>query len=348
MPGKLFKVKGGLIHQISNKDLLAQRNSSLYSDDEKNFIKLLTIDNEALVQPLGSVTFKIQKYPSDIDINQVIKIKNNNFNEIVNHLRRVVINILKTPNVFFSDFKAGVDGDNNAIRWLPNDILNGYKVLNDGSTIPLELALQMESIIKLDVIGYSNDRFIEASTFIILEKVNNRGQTEYINVPSDFFEQYLNNVKADIIKFSTTGNNFKLFKAVKRMWSLSRITKDFYMLRRLEPLINSDLSLISQINADIESMGLIIEKYDDDSIPYDLFIHALSVIGKKISTIVDIPLDINEIIIIINSIITSINRRDRNEILRTMEDFHEYLLNILNVQSYEYLTSNNLYPFDLK
>lgn len=345
-------MSGGLIHKITNDDLIANRNPKLYSDDERKYIDLISV-RDSIVDPIGSFTYKIQKYPSDIDINQTIKIKNGNFKTIVNQLKRIAVNIMKAKNVYFSDFKAGVDvrypedRDKYILRWTIPEILLGKKVLPGNKIITLEEVLQMKSVLKLDIIVFTDGRFIETSTFFILEKLNDNGTTEFINIPANFFEMFTEELKREVLKY-TKPETLKFFKAVKRMWSLARVTKDIKMLKKLEPLINSNLSLVSQINADLETLELLLDKTND--IPIEKIIQTINSIGKRLSTIIDIKLDDNMLANELQKVkdLLSNYNGDKEGIKHIFESIHDYLLNALNSETYKYLKIHKLFPINKK
>jgi len=341
------KIKGGLIGTITDKNLLAPKNENLYTDDEKQFMELIKIKHDSVMIPIGSFTQKIQSKPSDIDINQIIIINNNSIDQFIIDLQNIIININVTPNVYFSDFKAGIDErfpdvkDKYILRWSPEEIITGYKILDGNIKMTLKEALQMKSIVKLDIIIFINDRFIEESTFYILVNVSGEEQ-HFINLPDNYFELFIGALKNDIYKYSQA-DTFKLLKSVKRMWSLARIKKDIEMLRKLSPMITSNLFLLSQINADLETMGLLADKVDNP--PIKLLLKAINLIGKNLSTIADIDLDDNKIINILNNIkILLTDGYNNEEFEKLLSMLHDYLLDVINKETVEYMEQNNLLP----
>lgn len=343
---------GGLIHRISNRELLATRDPKYYTEDEKRYIELLSVD-DSTVQPLGSFTFKVQKYPSDIDINQTVKIRHNNFKIMAQNLRNIAIKLIGMKNVFFSDLKLGIDErypddkEKFIIRWTPTDLIKGFKILPHNKVLTIEEALQMKSVIKLDIIGFTDNRFIEASTFFVLEKINDDGSTTFVNIPDDFFEKYIGALKDEVYKY-THEPNIKYFKAVKRMWSLARITKDMATLRKLEPMINSNLSLLGQVNADIETLILLVEKthhLPTNKKPFEEIGKTLNSIGRRISTITDIDIDDPFVIEKLEAARSLIHAYDHG-IISELEELHDYILSVINDESIKYMKKHKLYPID--
>lgn len=341
-------MKGGLIHEVNNKELLGNRDKNLYTEEEKKFISLLRIEHNSILNPIGSFTYKIQKYYSDIDINQIIKIKNDDFDLMIKDLQNIIKKIIFEPLVYFSDFKAGIDNrypddrDKYIIRWSIPDILRGYKWLPDNKLLSLKDALKMKSIVKLDIIAFTENRFIEASTFFILEKINENGSSEFINIPNNFFEIFTNQLKEEILKY-TKKDSLKYFKTVKRMFSLARVKKDYKMLQKLEPLINSNLSLLGQINADLETIELLYEKAH--KLPIKEMLLTMDSISKRLSTIADIKLDYNFLINKLSNIKNSLKSGDI-DISSDVIDIHDYLINVMNKETLQYMKRNKLYPID--
>ena len=57
-------------------------------------------------------------------------LKYNSNNEIfISKLQHIIKGVIKNKNVYFSDFKAGVNADGSAIRWKPREILAVKKKL---------------------------------------------------------------------------------------------------------------------------------------------------------------------------------------------------------------------------
>ncbi len=352
LKGKATTVYGGIINHYDDEALLKSRNPEYYTDDEKDIIDILKINNDdsTIIQPVGSFTYSIQKYPSDIDLNQLVSITD--ISTFVKDLKKLIRKIEKNScskdrSVFFTDFKAGKNPNDSekGLKWSAKQILDGEQVV-DGKTILLEDSLLEQSVIKLDIviISHESNRIIEASTFFILLSSSTG---EYINVPQNFFDLFVDGVKNDILKYSTQGENFKLFKAIKRMWSLARLKKDINMLQKLAPIIDSSLSILSQINADMETIILLIEKYGKSVVKTDGIQNVLNGFEKRLSTIVDVNEVMNSFDDIASNIealkdLSSKGWGTRAE--EILEHLHDQLLSIINNESFEFIKSIGLWP----
>jgi hypothetical protein len=91
-------------------NFLAPRSPEVYSRKTQELIDLVTIDKS--VNPVGSQKYKVHRYPGDIDIFEQVKVccsLEEAQNKIVQHFQDLARNIYYTPNVYFGDFKAGLD-----------------------------------------------------------------------------------------------------------------------------------------------------------------------------------------------------------------------------------------------
>lgn len=326
---------GGLVHNFTDDSLYKSRLEDQYTDDEKYLIDLLRVNQNSIMVPIGSFTYSIQKYPSDIDINETVTVTD--INSFVNDFKELISKIIswnddnkdEQKRIYFSDFKAGFK-DSEQIHWSACDILKGKF---DG--VSLSKALQEKSVIKLDILIVEPERIIEASNFFIL--VNPDGS--YINLDDDYFKVYLQNLKSDIKKYSVE----KPFKSVKRLWSLSRVTRDTETLKKLAPLIDSNISLLSQISSDVESTMLLLEKYGieifDDEVTKRNILSIFNKFKKKIAGIVDIYIN-PAIYELIDAIIHEVTYDVLSEELLTI--LHRYLMDIVKDETVQYLKVNNI------
>ena len=248
----------------------------------KKTIDLLDLSDGAKgkLQPLGSFTFRIQQNPSDVDLNDRVPA-----DQFIHRLQSHIIQLLRTPRVWFSDFKMGIDnrftGDQSKIRWSVEDILRG-SVNWFGKVFKME-DLLTEPTIKLDIITFTDDsRFQEGSAFYFIE--DSKGNL--INQAPDFMEKLIEGLKKQIVEFLPT----KTFKGIKRAFSLARILKNEKWVNYLSQFIKSNLSRISQVIADIESIKLVVDRYQS-GIPYEFLDKAIHSILFRLSTLYDLPIN---------------------------------------------------------
>jgi hypothetical protein len=238
----------------------------------------------------------------------------------INNIKQILNNIKNDEHVKFSDFKAG------GLHWTLDEVLNELK-----GNLTLRDACKIIDVIKLDIFVPYNSRYIEMSSFYIL-----KSSTGFINVDKDYFNNFEESLFNDIQTYKDT----KPFKAVKRLWSISRIRNDLETMGKLESLINSNVSLFSQINADLETLELMLQKninYDKDFV-----IEEIDGFKDKINHILDIEYDDKLLYNSIDNLVLSFkNDRPSEEIINKLSSLHDSILAIINKETINYLKSIN-------
>ncbi len=313
-------MKGGLVGDIPISKLKAVKKESEVPAQIKEYIDLMRIPNTEVIR-VGSNALKIQPYFSDIDIMDIVSF-NKETEEVITmfmiNLKKILERIATMPNVFFSDFKAG------GLHWTVEQIMEGT---NNG--LGLNFACKIKDVVKLDLIAPYEGRYVEMSTFYIL-----KGNQGYINVNDDYFSNFETSLKKDIVEYKDS----KPFKAVKRVWSLARMRNDLARLNELKKLVNSNVALLGQINADLETIKLLLEH---ESV-YDLefVINELNGFKGKISNILDIQMDEEKIDILLDLLINQFtNKQSSRVLISTIDRLHDYILEVINNETKEYLLS---------
>ena len=107
---------------------------------------------------------------------------------------------------------------------------------------------------------------------------------------------------------------------------------------KLKDIMKSNLSLLSQINADIETIELLVEhgsRYD-----VEFVINQVDKFKESIASILDIKIDEKIIYIMVENIITILKSNSPKEkILESLGTLHDYLLEIINKETKEYIRS---------
>jgi hypothetical protein len=322
LKNRIKKMNGGVIGQIDTNKLDVIKTNDEIPEIIKNYVSMITIPDTEIIR-VGSAMQKIQPFFSDVDVMNIVH-KQVNSEQLVKffiqNIKSLVQSIQSNPKVFFSDFKAG------GLHWTVDQIVkekNGELSLYDACFI--------KDVIKLDIIGPYNSRYLEMSTFFVLKSIN-----QYINVESDYFSGFKKSLLVDIAHYQES----KPFKAIKRVWSLSRINKDTNTMEILKDLIKSNISLVSQVNADIETLILLVEhqsNYDKEFV-----LNELDGFRERLASILDIQLDFEKINLMIDNIKLlfkfSAVEIDKN-LIGSLERLHNYLLKIINKETLDYLSS---------
>jgi len=125
----------------------------------------------------------------------------------------------KSNNLFITDFKAGVSPINNlSLKWSYDDIMNGYKLLDNNVKFQFINVFNQKSTIKLDLVLENDDKFIEFSENYYFDLNNNKSYQQKTN------EDIITSLKGDVLYYNHTKNN--KFKALKRLYSLFKLTNN--------------------------------------------------------------------------------------------------------------------------
>jgi len=203
------------------------------------------------------------------------------------------------------------------VRWSVSDVLRGSKRLRDGRSFTLEEAFSSPSITKMDVISYvQNNRYTDFSMIYYL--INN---DKLLN--PDVYD-FVDSVKENILYFEKTGNPFKV---LKRKFVLAKFERDEKTIKKLIPILNSDLGRIYHVLGDI---GTLIHLLEDESpspksvrFEIDQFKSRLA----NVYTLSDYLKEEHSILGEINSTLKDPSKKGMLAKLRSMEDRLQKVLN---------------------
>lgn len=330
-------IHGGLIGVIPDSKLLAYKAQSAITKRARDILNILAFRNkpEYLVSKItvqGSFNFPIYPYYSDIDsINRVYI--NDNYNNSVkiffNHLIKLA-KYLKTNNrgFLFSDLKAGLNKETGkGIHWTIDEILKGSK--NGYSLID---SIQQDGYCKIDVIIPYYGRYIEVSLIYSVSCLDGViGQTP-LNL-EDFKKQ----ITISYYELMDEGN---YYKAIKRLYSLSRLNKDISTIKKIEPLLVSNLGKLSTIKSDLATIKLIIENGYYPTLNYINI--EFNKIKESISTILDIPINYKAVYITIDNLYKLLKKHDIKKVISELDRLIIVIGSQLSKETRKYLVNNNL------
>jgi len=167
------------------------------------------------------------------------------------------------------------------LRWDINEISKGYKTLHGDNKISLVEALQTPALFKMDVIGFTRDKFME---FSIIYDVRGKND-ERIN-------NYMVNVKesltSDIKDYISTG---KYYKALKRQYSKLKYEhknnkENLQQMNDLITFFNSDVGILNSVKTDIETILILSETEND--LPTDKIINVINSFIYRLSNVYDV------------------------------------------------------------
>lgn len=138
------------------------------------------------------------------------------------------------------------------VRWTPTTVKAGKQKLRDGTVMTLAEAVVCPSVVKIDAISLvSNNRFSEFSciySFFLGNKPIN-----------DFEVNIKSSLKEAIEAYTAEG---KLFKVLKRQFSLAKLENNTAKIKRLNEILTSDLGRLYVIQSDMATLLALLEYAD--------------------------------------------------------------------------------------
>jgi hypothetical protein len=240
---------------------------------KKEIIAFLQIVNKA--QIIGSYANPDILYPSDVDLQQYITVGAKGDHELLKEFQEKYQIALSNKDIYITDFKCGVH-NSEPLRWDSESIEQGYQFINDNRKISFISALNMVSTIKLDVIAFIDDEFVEFScNYYLTHDINGKIHTSYLNKEVDDVEL---SFKLDIIKYQKEGN---YYKALKRLMTLQKLQK-----KNVDKYVKFFNSKIGKLNYQLNSINIIVQVMDNNfrDVPmHDIQKH-LAIIDKDLDT----------------------------------------------------------------
>lgn len=142
------------------------------------------------------------------------------------------------------------------IRWSPEEVLKGFKILRDGRKFKLEDAFQSPTITKIDAVSWvQNSRFTDFS--VIYEFHHN---DTILNPAMKDIEE---SIRENIYVLRQNGNYFKM---AKRMFALAKYKGYTRELRILSGMFNGDLGRLYHVYGDLGTLESLIES--NRSLPF--------------------------------------------------------------------------------
>ena len=184
-----------------------------YNDDIKKLIDIFKFQKNE-INLKGSSSISVMDYYADYDFFTQIR-ANYTKDEVYNEFSLILRRILENQECYFMEFKLqNIDGSKH--KYYPND---KFKETNFNFSKDTDFC-------KIDLIYFSNNRFIEASC---IYKFYGEKMTE---------KEYINNIEKDISELKKEKNYYKI---LKRLYSIYKIEKNENKLVLLTNIFNSEL-----------------------------------------------------------------------------------------------------------
>jgi hypothetical protein len=257
-------------------EFLKEKNIKDYSGKVKRIFNLMSIAGEYRV--IGSASLKKIKYFSDYDLDELYKqsqcLGDSIYTKIYKSFKNKFIEARKDPNIFITDFKCGMDSNLEALRWSYDDIMKGYKIMEDGSKISFEDCLNIKTTIKLDVVAIIEGVFTEFSENYYFKFGKNKGNFFEYDIDKD---NILNKLKHSYDEYMYVEKNY--LKALKRIFAYKELKNKVKYRSQLEKLMdffNSEIGLLNKYRSELDIIIILLEnkykfrKVKNSDIKYNL------------------------------------------------------------------------------
>jgi hypothetical protein len=296
-----------------------------------NIINFIGIEGKTNI--IGSSILKPIRYNSDYDLSTEITkpVYGNNPKSELNIKHNLYMKFLKLfkeskkdKNIFITDFKCGVDKNGDAIRWKYEDMINGYKNIDDEKYYFID-CLTHKSTIKIDIIYLINCKFTEMSDNYYI-KIGNKTNFEKITKDS-----IINSLEKDYKDLVSQG---KYYKALKREFSIIQTnnmnlpTPKDTLNKRQQVLVNyfnSDIGILNKGKADLSVLLILLEEQTFRKVSLKNIRENLQIIKQNISYALDINL---------SNKLNKATKAGKVEMIKIIKNIIDNLENYINNDAY--------------
>ncbi len=233
------------------------------------------------------------------------------------------------------------------LRWTADEVLRGYKILKPNRKLSLANAIGTPTMTKIDMWTVINNKYIEISNMMIFYLIDKKGNRTLLNlVPPDYLYDVIEDLRYDIQKMSFSPLYMKPFKAIKRMWAVARLIKDPVMINKLTPIMQTDLGRLSQINAELEVMVLML--FNVKNLPVseiNRMKQSINQIRYRLENIYQIDLDEHYISKMFDNIMNSKNKDVMKNLLVKLR---KYFKSLIEPEALRILKEKGLFPPPMK
>lgn len=213
-----------------------------------NLKDIINIVKFSQVEIIGSKVDEQLKYFSDIDMQEFIK-TNKTYSDILKFFQDIFKEVQETPDLYLTDFKSG-EYKGKALKWSYDEMMRGYKEFENKLKIKFEDTLTSPSVIKLDLVSYIDDQWIEVTTNYYFD-FKNRGKT-YKELSDDELKTKLLYDK----RLLMTDND--VYKALKRLYSYYDFKGNKKGKEELVKLFNSSVGHLNKLVNGLKTISLLI------------------------------------------------------------------------------------------
>ena len=350
-------LKGGLLHKIPKSKLGESRLEGSIPELANNLVEYLCFKDNVFIAVnrfniYGSFSYRLQSFPGDIDSTNIIQYVTSD--EVAGKdVQRQLVNLTKkllnnSIDRFYSDLKCGSYENGEPIHWRAHEVLQGFRDPNvpdingfkSKKKITLyDSILDKGSMIKLDMLAKYIDRYIEVSC--LYQITTDDGESKLTHQMEDNMDEFLSSLAKDTGKQLKKG---KIFKVIKRMFSNAKIRKDEKTLKILEPLIDSNLSRLASLKADLSTLKLLlsVNVYPNN----EVLKNQLDKFKFSLDNVLDIKLPNDDIFKKIDKLFISIKDKKKTISEKLLDELETTLDDVINKETIKYLKSVNIKDFN--
>jgi hypothetical protein len=339
---------GGLVNDIPLNRLGEARSKDSIPPQAKELVEYLCFKKSEFIEKnyyniYGSFMYRLQNYPSDIDSTNILKINLDDEESakiIELHLQS---NAKKLSNNksgrTYADCKCGRYDNGEPIHWKIHEIIQGYRDIGipdinsqySNKQITLyDAIMDKGSLMKMDMLAPYMGRYVEVSCLYQIQTNDGFITHTHLTTPP---EKFLIDLSQDTTKQYKKG---KIFKTVKRIFSNARIRNDTKTLKTLKPLIDSNLSRLASMKADISTLLLLlsVNKYPAPVVLKQQF----SKLKFGLDNILDIKLPLDELYKLLDQTYLLLSKKIPQSVL-LLEKIENILDKIINDETLKYFNS---------
>jgi len=312
-------------------DFLKEKDIKDYNIKVKRIFNFLSIAGEYRV--IGSASLKKVRYFSDYDLDGLFEdVKTPNetlYSKIYRSFKGKFIKARKDTNIFITDFKCGLNSDGEPLRWGYDDMMKGFKILENGDKMTFEECLNIKAMIKLDVIALINGIFTEFSENYFFHFGTNEGNF----FPHDVEKGHiLNNIKHSYDEYMYVEKNY--MKALKRCFSYKELqNKVRYrsQLMKLLDFFNSPIGLMNKLRSELDIILVLLDDENDFRRPKrkDVMYNIQHIKEKANEN------GMNQFNDDLDKIL-----QEKTDVKKTIEDLRNKILDFVNKESLDFIQRN--------
>ena len=220
---------------------------NFFTKEENEMRKLISFTDKVLL--LGSQNNPKMLYTTDYDFMEILTPKTMKAQEIAQKMKQKVKTIRNTDNVYLGDVKAGeFKGDK--IRWSAEDIIKGFKNIENQKLLLHEAINQPNTDFKVDLIVFldTTGRYHEMSNVIVRKKPP---------------KSSINNIRKELLsEVKEKREEGKIYKALKRLYSYLDTFKTGNKEKKtklLQIINNPILGALHQMNEGLNTLIFLLE-----------------------------------------------------------------------------------------